>query len=72
MSPGDETRAIMGAQAIGPSRLRLIWSDETTADLDLAAVLDDPAFAALHNPSNSLASRSETGVTASYGRPDRS
>jgi hypothetical protein len=50
MSPGDKTRAIIGAQAIGPSRLRLTWSDATLADLDLAALLDDPAFAALHDP----------------------
>jgi hypothetical protein len=50
MNITDKTRAITAARATGPSSLHLSWSDGTAADLDLRAILDDRAFAALRDP----------------------
>lgn len=50
MSITDKSRTIACAKAIGPSSLRLSWSDGTVADLDLAAALEDRAFAKLRDP----------------------
>ena len=37
-------------RAIGPSVLHVSWSDGTAADIELGAILDDRAFAALRDP----------------------
>lgn len=50
MSTTDKARTIAAVRAIGPASLHLAWSDGTTADLALDAVLADPAFAALREP----------------------
>ncbi len=50
MSMTDKMRTIERVRADGPAALNLIWSDGTAADLDFAAILDDPAFAALRDP----------------------
>lgn len=50
MNVTDRTRTVVSAQAIGPASLRLAWSDGTTADLDLRAILEDRTFAALRDP----------------------
>lgn len=50
MNVSDKTRTIADARAIGPASLHLLWSDGTAADLDLSAMLDDRAFAALRDP----------------------
>ena len=50
MNITDKTRTITAVRATGPSSLHLSWSDETVADLDLGAILEDRAFAALRNP----------------------
>ncbi|HEY3798899.1 MAG TPA: DUF2442 domain-containing protein [Caulobacteraceae bacterium] len=43
-------RTIERAEAIAPSRLRLIWSDGVQVEVDLGAWLAKPAFAALRDP----------------------
>ncbi len=50
MSVTDKVRIITAARAIGPSSLRLSWSDGTKADIDLGAFLGDSTFAALCDP----------------------
>ena len=50
MTITDKTRTIAAVHAIGPASLNLAWSDGTTADLDLGAILDDRSFAALGDP----------------------
>ncbi len=50
MNVADKTRVITAVRATGPASLHLSWSDGTTANLDLSAVLDDRAFAALRDP----------------------
>lgn len=50
MTVSDKTRSIAAVRAIGPSALHVSWSDGTAADLDLGAILDDRAFAALRDP----------------------
>lgn len=49
MTITDKTRTIAAVRVTGLASLNLIWSDGTTVDLDLGAILDDPAFAALHD-----------------------
>jgi hypothetical protein len=46
----DKTSTIVAAVTIGPSSLRLSWSDGTIADIDLGAILNDRAFAAMRDP----------------------
>ena len=50
MNVSENTRTIVSAQTIGPVSLRLEWSDGTTADLNLRAILEDRAFVALRDP----------------------
>jgi hypothetical protein len=50
MSATDTMRTIQEVQASGDGRLRLLWSDGTKAELDLASRLDEPAFAMLRDP----------------------
>ncbi len=50
MSVSDKLRTLAGVEAVGPTAIHLLWSDGTQADLDLYAVLDDPAFAPLRDP----------------------
>lgn len=50
MTITDKTRTIAAVRAIGLASLHLAWSDGTAADLDLSAILDDRAFAALGDP----------------------
>ncbi|PKQ00169.1 MAG: hypothetical protein CVT74_05130 [Alphaproteobacteria bacterium HGW-Alphaproteobacteria-13] len=50
MTITDKTRTISAVRATGLSSLHLSWSDGTAADVDLSAILDDPAFAALRDP----------------------
>lgn len=45
----EKTRTIAAVRATGPTSLHLSWSDGTAADLDLAAILADRAFAALRD-----------------------
>ena len=52
MSATDSMRTIERAKAVGPARLRLAWSDGTDAEVDLAAWLQKPAFAALRDPAD--------------------
>jgi hypothetical protein len=52
MNIADTTRTITEAVPIAPASVRLVWSDGTVAELDLAAWPDDPAFAALRDPAN--------------------
>lgn len=46
----DTTRGIIAAEAIGPSTVRVAWSDRIIVDLDLTTVIEGRAFAALHDP----------------------
>ncbi len=50
MSASDAMRTIEKARAVGPTRLRLAWSDGAAADVDLSEWLKKPAFAALRDP----------------------
>lgn len=50
MNAADNTRTIVAVRATGPTLLHLGWSDDTQVDLDLAAMLEDRAFAALREP----------------------
>ncbi|HEX7929988.1 MAG TPA: DUF2442 domain-containing protein [Sphingomicrobium sp.] len=50
MSIADKTRTIDAVTAIGPSSLRLSWSDGTAGEIDLVPILQDRAFAALRDP----------------------
>lgn len=50
MSMTDKMRAIVAVRPCWPSSLGLAWSDGTQADVDLATVLADRAFAALRDP----------------------
>lgn len=50
MNIADKPRTIADVRAIGPASLHLVWSDGKNADLDLGAVLEDRAFAALRHP----------------------
>lgn len=50
MNPTDNMRTIVAVRPIGPTSLHLTWSDDTQADLDLASMIDDRAFAALRDP----------------------
>lgn len=43
-------RTIEQVEAIGPTRLRLVWSDGVRAEIDLGPWLKRPAFAALRDP----------------------
>lgn len=47
MSSIDKPRIITGVTALGDARLHLVWSDGTTADVDLAATVKSKAFAPL-------------------------
>ncbi|MFC4255019.1 DUF2442 domain-containing protein [Altererythrobacter xixiisoli] len=49
MNISEKARTIAAVQVIGRTSLRLSWSDETQVDLDLAAMLDDPALAGLRD-----------------------
>lgn len=50
MNATDKTRTIADVRTTGTASLHLAWSDGTTADMDLSAVLEDRAFAALRDP----------------------
>ena len=50
MSATDAMRTIEQVRPTGPARLRLVWSDGTTAEVDLAPWLEKRAFAALRDP----------------------
>ncbi len=50
MTVTDKTSSIVAVNATSPTSLRLSWSDGTAVDLDLSAILDDRAFAALRDP----------------------
>ena len=50
MSATDTMRTIKSVKATGDARLRLRWSDGAEAEIDLAAWLAKPAFAALRDP----------------------
>lgn len=50
MNVTDKTRTIAAVRAIGPSVLHVSWSDGTAADIELGAILNDRAFAALRDP----------------------
>ncbi len=50
MSAGDKTRTIAAVRSVGPSRLQVTWSDETSVELNLLDVLRDHAFDALRDP----------------------
>lgn len=50
MNPADNMRTIVAVRAIGSTSLHLAWSDDTRADVDLAAMLHDHTFAALRDP----------------------
>jgi hypothetical protein len=50
MGVSDKLCTLAGVEAVGPAAIHLLWSDGTQADLDLDAVLDDPAFAPLRDP----------------------
>ena len=49
MNIADKTRSIAAVRATGPASLHLSWSDGTQADVDLASIMDDRAFAALRD-----------------------
>jgi Protein of unknown function (DUF2442) len=49
MSSTDKSRIITSVTALETSRLRLVWSDDTTAEIDLSATLEKRAFAALRD-----------------------
>ncbi len=46
----DTMRAISTVRVIGSASLSLTWADGAAAELDLKAILTDPAFAALQDP----------------------
>lgn len=50
MNPADNMRTIVAVRAIGSTLLHLAWSDDTRADVDLATMLHDRAFASLRDP----------------------
>ena len=50
MSVTDRARTISSVSAGKAGTLHVVWSDDTTADLDLGAVLADPAFVTLRDP----------------------
>lgn len=41
---------ILSVSALDATRLHIVWSDQTTIDIDLTAVLDEKAFAAIRDP----------------------
>jgi hypothetical protein len=49
MSSIDKPRIITGVTVLGDTRLHLVWSDGTTADVDLSAALKAKAFASLRD-----------------------
>lgn len=49
MSSIDKPRIITGVTALDDARLRLVWSDGTTADVDLSSTLKAKAFAPLRD-----------------------
>ena len=49
MSSTDKPRIVTGVTALDDARLRLVWSDGTTADIDLATALKSKAFAPLRD-----------------------
>jgi Protein of unknown function (DUF2442)/Helix-turn-helix len=50
MSSADKSRIIICVKALGASRLHLVWSDGTTADIDLSNTLEKGTSAALRDP----------------------
>ena len=50
MNVTDKSNTITAVRATGPSSLHLSWSGGVAADLNLASILDDRAFATLRNP----------------------
>lgn len=50
MTIADKTRTIATVRSTSAASLHVGWADGTAADLDLAAVLDERAFAALRDP----------------------
>lgn len=50
MSGIDKPRIITEVEALDAGRLRLVWSDGSTAVVDLSATLAQPHFAALRDP----------------------
>ena len=50
MSSLDKAYIIVSVTALEAARLHIDWSDQTTIDIDLTAVLDDKAFAAVRDP----------------------
>ncbi len=50
MNPQELMRTIVSVAAPAVGRLDLVWSNGTRAQLDLGALLDDPAFVALRDP----------------------
>jgi len=50
MSFADKTRTLVDVQPTGPAIIRVQWSDGTQAELNLGAVLNDPTFAPLREP----------------------
>lgn len=50
MNIAESMRTIVAAEATGRTSLRIVWSDGTKADLDLAGLLASRAFAALRDP----------------------
>ena len=51
----DNSRTITSAAATGVASLRLMWSDTTAVELNLAAVLGNPTFGALSDPTEFMA-----------------
>lgn len=50
MNINDDMRNITSVKAGLASTLKLVWSDGTTANVDITALLEDNAFGALRNP----------------------
>lgn len=50
MSATDAMRTIERVKAVGATRLSLVWSDGSKAEVDLRDWLKKPAFAALRDP----------------------
>lgn len=50
MTGQDRMRTIRAVEAVGPARLRLIWSEGVEADLDLSEWLSHPPFTSLQEP----------------------
>ncbi|HEY5006966.1 MAG TPA: DUF2442 domain-containing protein [Caulobacteraceae bacterium] len=50
MTMTDTMRRIESVKALGPTQVRLHWSDGAQVELDLSGWLEKPAFAALRDP----------------------